>query len=91
MLKEEEEYINEIEIENTKLYEFVTRICRFINGESRDHKNLFELHRDKNIALAIKSTHYQEMLTRMKEKIDDLKKGISGEMLKYFERTPGPA
>lgn len=90
MLQEKEEYINEIEIENTKLYEFVTRLCRFINGESRDHKNLFELHRDKNIVLAIKSMHYVEMLTIVREKLEDLKKGISGEMLKYFAGIPGP-
>jgi hypothetical protein len=83
MLHEKEEYVNEIEIQNTKLYEFIARLSRFVNGESRDHRNLLALNQNKDISLATKSEHYLEILSRVKDKMEDLKKTLPEYMLKY--------
>ena len=68
---------------NSKFYEFVIRLHRFINGESRDHRNLLALNQNKNIALATKSGHYLEILARVKDKLEDLFKDLPEDMLKY--------
>jgi hypothetical protein len=89
MLLENEEYVNEVEIQNTKFREFVTRICRFINGELTDHRNLVALHQDKNILQATKSVHYLEILTRVKDKLDDLDNCLLHDASKSNEKLPG--
>jgi len=83
MLLEKEEYVNEVEIQNSKFYEFVIRLHRFVNGETRDHRNLLELNQNKDILLATKSGHYLEILARVKDKLEDLFKDLPEDMLKY--------
>ncbi len=83
IIHEKNEYINQIEIQNNKLYEFITRLSRFVNGESRDYRNLLEFNQDRDISLATKSAYYLEMLGRVKEKMEDLKTTLPGYMLKY--------
>ncbi len=83
MLLEAEEGLNEVDTRNSKLEDFVTRLCRFINGELKDHKNLIALHQYKNILQVTKSTHYLEILTRIKDKLDDLEKSLQEDIIKY--------
>lgn len=83
ILVEKEEYLTEIDTQNSKMYEFVGRLARFINGESRDYRNLFALNQNKDISVATKSEHYLEILTRVKGKLEDLLKELPEDMLKY--------
>ena len=83
MLVEKEEYINEVEIHNSNLYEFLIRLFRFVSGESRDHLNLIALNQEKNISQATKSMHCLEMLARVKDKFNDLKKSLLEESLEW--------
>ena len=71
-----------------RLREFVTRLSRFINGESGTTKSLLALHQDKNISLATKSMHYLEILTRVKDKLDDLEKDLHNDVREYYKRHP---
>jgi hypothetical protein len=83
MLVEKDEYLNEVEIQNSKLYDFLLRLSRFLNGESRDHRKLLALNQEKNISLATRSTHYLEILARVKDKLNELKESLPKEVLEY--------
>jgi hypothetical protein len=83
MLLENEEYVNKVEIQNTKFYEFIIRLLRFVKGESRDQINLLALNQKKDTSLATRSVHYLEILTRVKDKLEDLIKDLPEDMLKY--------
>jgi len=83
ILLEKEQHVNEVEIENKKLFEFITRLLRFVNGESRDHKSLLTLNQDKDISLATKSVHCLEILTRVKDKLEELFRELPEDVLKY--------
>jgi hypothetical protein len=80
-IKEEFDLISEM---NSKMGDFVTRLFRFVNGDSKDHKRLFEMYREQNIPLATKSMYYLEILTRVKDKIGDLVKDFPEDMLKFY-------
>lgn len=87
MLIKRDEYLNETEMENVQFCEFVVRISRFVNREYVDYKNLAELHQDKDISLATKAMHYIEILTRVKEKLDDLKTSLPQHAYLHHEKV----
>lgn len=76
MMIEKENYLCEIEKLNSKLSEFFVRLCRFINRESIDYKNLADMNAGKENMVQTRSNHYLEILTRIKDKLDDLKKTL---------------
>ena len=83
MFLEIEKEFSEICDQNSKICDFVTRLNRFINGETKDYRNVLAMYQDKNIPLATKSMHYLEILTRVKDKLGDLIKDLPEDFLKY--------
>ena len=71
---EKEIYLREVEMEHSKMCLFLTRLFRFVNRESIDYKNLLNAQMNHESGLATKSMHYLEVLTRIKDKLDDLRK-----------------
>ena len=69
-------YLNEIEIQNSKIYEFLTRLFRFVNGESRDHRKLLALNQDKTFYWRPNQYIIWKYLNRVKDKFEDLIKDL---------------
>lgn len=73
MLNEQSNYLDMVEIENSSLRDFLSRLFRFIHRETIDYRNLLVMNLNNENTLAVKSRHCVELLTRIKDKLNDLK------------------